>query len=339
MERLVAVFNEVSGLEENQAKTAIYYAMATHKLNEFDWFPVLAFIGAPGTGKSKALDVLGQICYKPYRISCHATMTSVALRDELAAARNRTAIIEECDLYSNRKQLQSYLINRVNKTRTSSVVVKEQVETESGIKKWNTLKKHIFGATVIHDRNSLSDLAAERRSIIITTQFKDGKYIEPSADLKLPKFKLGGVPDYFNSGSALDAWKPLIMVADDLHDYGWLLWVSQQIEEATNELKDGQVFEERLLIFSKVIEAYYDSRLDRLIVKEPILLKSIAERIQGEGLNYISPQVIKKTLRNLGIKVKVYGGSNKIFTSEDELRKIASDIGYSDECLNGQISL
>ncbi len=339
MERLVTVFNEVSGLEENQAKTAIYYAMATHKLNEFDWFPVLAFIGAPGTGKSKALDVLGQLCYKPYRISCHATMTSVALRDELAAARNRTAIIEECDLYSNRKQLQSYLINRVNKTRTSGVVVKEQVETESGIKKWNTLKKHIFGATVIHDRNSLSDLAAERRSIIITTQFKEGKFTEPSTDLKLPKFKLGGVPDYFNSGSALDAWKPLIMVADDLHDYGWLLWVSQQIEEATNELKDGQMFEERLLIFSKVIEAYYDNGLDKLIVKEPLLIKNITERVQGEGMKDISSQVIKKTLVKMGFKAKVYGGNLKLFTSENELRKIASDIGYKDEGLEGQMIL
>jgi hypothetical protein len=330
---LVTIFNKVSGLEENQAKTAIYYAIATHKLDKFSWFPALAFIGAPGTGKSKAIDLLRQLCFKPCPITCHPTMTSVAMRDELAAAINKTAVIEEVDLYSNRKQLQGYLINRVDKIRTSGVAVKEQTETESGLKKWRTHKKRVFGATIIHDRHSIEDMAAESRVIVIATVFKEGDYIEPPK-VSLPDFKLSPAPDYFvSSGRALDTWKPLIMVASGLQDTDWLIWAWQQIEEATNELKDGQIYEEKLAIFSKVIEAYYDNGLDKLIVREPLRLKSVTEALQREGMLYVSPQVIKKTLTAMGFKVQVYGGSNKLFTTEEQLRKVANDIGYQDECL------
>ena len=81
---LVSVFHEVSGLDEYQAKTSIYYTAATHRIERFKWFPVLAFIGLPGTGKSKALDVIAQICCKPNPITCHSAMTSASIRDRTA---------------------------------------------------------------------------------------------------------------------------------------------------------------------------------------------------------------------------------------------------------------
>jgi hypothetical protein len=242
--QLVRIFSDVSGLDENQAKTAIYYSMATHKLRRFDWFPALAFIGAPGTGKSKAIDIIERLCFRPLRITCHATMTAAALRDDMARARNKTALIEEADLYPNRKQLQSYLINRVDRMRTSGLPVKEQVETETGVREWRTHHRYMFGATVIHDRRSLDDMAAESRVIVINTIYKEGEYIEPPKSLSLPKFILGGIPEYFpRSGRALDTWKPLIMVASSVGDTDWLQWANQQIREATDELRDGQACE------------------------------------------------------------------------------------------------
>ncbi|MBN2187381.1 MAG: hypothetical protein JW732_08055 [Dehalococcoidia bacterium] len=49
---LVKLFNDVSGLDENQAKVAIYYAMATNHLSKFGWFPALVLVGALSTGGS-----------------------------------------------------------------------------------------------------------------------------------------------------------------------------------------------------------------------------------------------------------------------------------------------
>ena len=95
------------------------------------------------------------------------------------------------------------------------------------------------------------------------------------------------------------------MAAAGLGDIEWQNWVYLQIEAATNELKDGQMFEEKLAIFSKVIESYFDSGVGRLAVNEPLPLKSVTDKIQGDGLRYISPQVVKKTLINMGLKVQL----------------------------------
>lgn len=334
---VISIFNQVSGLDENQAKTASYYAMATHKVENYTWFPVLDFCGAPGTGKSKSLDIMAQLCYKPFRITCHSTMTPASLRDELVSTKKRaTAIIEEADLYPNRKQLQSYLINRVDRIRTSGLAVKEQVETDTGVKEWKTRHKRAYGATVIHDRNSLDDLAAESRSIIINTTYRQGNYIEPPQGLSLPSFRPDKVPSYFpNGGRALDTWKPLIEVASGIGDDDWLLWAYEQIQDATNSLRDGHIYEEKLAVFAQVIKAYSDNSGLGFMVKEDeglTLQSSVVEPLKRE-IPYISARTVAKVLSKLGLKVIRHGGTNKLFTSVDELKKVAKDIGYEDEVL------
>jgi hypothetical protein len=331
IQEIIQILKQVSGLDDNQAKTAVYYALATHYLSNFDWFPVLDFVGAPGTGKSKAIDVLSQIVYKPHRTSCHATMTPAALRDELVKATDGTAIIEEGDLYPNRKQFQNYIINRVDKIRSSGIVIKEQTEV-NGVKKWATKTYKVFGATIIHDRHLPDDLAAESRMIVIQTVLKPGNFIDPPMNLTLPVIQLGEVPDYFNSGRVLDTWKPLIRVAAGVGDTDWMIWAWDQIEAGIKELKDGQVYEDKLTIFCKVIEFY--SRSGILSVTGPLTLDYlITEPLKKSSMPQITPHLVKKTLTKLGFTVKRVGGMNKLFTSNEEIKKIAQVLSYEDEVL------
>lgn len=334
---LIKVFTDVSGLNINQIKTVIYYAMATHKLKKFNWFPALGIIGPPGTGKSKTIDTAEPLCYKPLRITCHATMTPVALRDELARARNRTAIIEEVDLYPSRKQLQGYLINRVDRVRTSGLAVKEQVESDTGLKTWKTSNKEMYGATIFHDRFSLDDMAADSRVIAINTIFKEGSFLEPPKGLSLPAFKLGSVPDYFAiKGRAFDTWLPLIKVASGLGDDDWLYYAFLQIEKAQDQLKDGHIYEEIQSIFAQVIKAYCGKGGNGLTVncdKGLILQNSVVDPLRQQGMNNINPRTVKNILTKMGLSVVRSGGTNKLFTTKEELIKIAKEIGYEDEAL------
>lgn len=338
VQELAELINKVCGLNINWAKICIYYAMATHRINHYTWFPALCLIGAPGTGKSKCLDIMNKVCNKSFRITCHATMTPATLRDELVSSRKRvTAIIEEADLYPNRKQLQGYIINRVDRVRTSGIPVKEQIETATGIKDWRTHHKKTYGATVVHDRTSLDDLAAESRAIIINTTYKEGSYIDSPDKLSLPSIKTGLVPSYFSTGSrALDTWKPLLEMASGQDDDDWLLWAYEQVEEAINNLRDGHVYEEKQAIFAQVIKAYCENSGLGFLVKPDeglILQSSVVEPLKKE-MPYITPRTVASVLTKMGLKVKRHSGTNKLFTCEDELKKVASDIGYQDEVLN-----
>jgi hypothetical protein len=337
VEQLADLINKVCGLSINWAKVCIYYAMATHRIDNYTWFAVLCFIGPPGTGKSKSLDIMAKVCNKPFRITCHATMTPATLRDELVSSKTRvTAIIEEADLYPNRKQLQGYIINRVDRVRTSGLAVKEQVETDTGVKDWRTHHKKTYGATVVHDRNSLDDLAAESRAIIINTTYKEGNYIDPPDKLSLPVIKTGLVPSYFSTGSrAFDTWKPLLEMASGQNDDDWLVWACEQVQEATDGLRDGHAYEEKQAIFAQVIKAYCENSGFGLVVKPDeglILQHSVFEPLKKE-MPYITPRTVASVLTKMGLKVIRHSGTNKLFTSVDELKRVARDIGYQDEVL------
>jgi len=337
VEQLAELINKVCGLTVNWAKTCIYYALATHYIDKYTWFPALCFIGAPGTGKSKSLDIMARLCNKPFRITCHATMTPATLRDELVSSKKRvTAIVEEADLYPNRKQLQGYIINRVDKARTSGIAVKELVETDAGIQGWKTHHKKAYGATVVHDRNSLDDLAAESRAIVINTTYKEGNYIDPPDKLSLSNIKTGLVPSYFSSGSrAFDTWKPLLEMASGQNDDDWLIWAYEQVEEAIGNLRDGHGYEEKQAVFAQVIKAYCENSGLGLVVKPHeglILQSSVVEPLRKE-MPYITPRTVASVLTRMGLIVKRHSGTNKLFTTVDDLKRVASDIGYQDEVL------
>jgi hypothetical protein len=220
MKELIQLINQVCGLPEEWAKTCIYYTASTYFLTIIDWIIALVLLGKPDTGKSYLLRLLRNLSFQPVPIALDERTTEVSLRNKLIEANQRTAIIEEADLYRNRRALESYIINRVGKF-ASTPSITEQVVKPSGAKDWKTTTHDLFGTTIIHDRNGLTDLAAERRSIIAPLARKPSQTFheiteEEASKIKLvdylPKFHLAPVPDIFQapetSGSALNAYKP-----------------------------------------------------------------------------------------------------------------------------------
>lgn len=131
VEQLADLINQVCGLVVNWGKTCVYYCMATHKLQFIDWMPALQLLAPPGSGKTQLIKLLIRLVYRPYPITCHDRMTSTTLRNMLEKARNRTAIIEEGDLYPNRTEIERYLINRAS-TATSALPFTHQKADSQG---------------------------------------------------------------------------------------------------------------------------------------------------------------------------------------------------------------
>ncbi len=57
-----------SGLNEQQAKTCVFYALATHHIDKFEKFPILVFQGGADTGKSSAMAQAGKMCQNPKEV-------------------------------------------------------------------------------------------------------------------------------------------------------------------------------------------------------------------------------------------------------------------------------
>ncbi|MFC1956412.1 hypothetical protein ACFLWZ_07875, partial [Chloroflexota bacterium] len=282
------------------------------------------------------------LSYKPYKITCHRNMTVAAFRNELTKAKDRTAIIEEGDLYPSRPQLEGFLINRVDRKRTASIPVNERHMSKAGVEVWKTSKLHVPGATILHDRHEFTDLAADRRAITVHIQHKREKtFIKPDEkllkSLSLPAFDYGTIPDIFDApettGSALDAWEPLIRVANSLGDDDWLAWAWDEVVEMGDTLADGQQYELELVAFKGIIKGYNDNN-GMLMVKEPLSLSQVTSFVKKEYDPYIHPKTIATKLRRIGLKnIRNVGGDTKIFTTLDELKKIAKELDYQDDQL------
>ena len=66
IEPYVSALIGASGISRHQAKTCFYYAVATHLLPEqLELMPILAIIGALGTGKSKLMAQLVKMVKQP----------------------------------------------------------------------------------------------------------------------------------------------------------------------------------------------------------------------------------------------------------------------------------
>ena len=340
VDQIAKLINKVCGLSQNWAKTCIYYCMATHHLSIINWMPVLSIVAQKGSGKSQLIRVLKQLCHKPYPISCHSRMTGTALRNELHKAVDSTAVIEEGDLFPRRSTLEGFLISRVSRS-TAELPVTQQKEIKSGMV-WNAAKINIFGATILHDRHEFNDLATERRTIIVPIKRQRGNtFFKPDdAFLKgvsLPSFSYGNIPVIFQAPEIEDApkdtWEPLIRIAESLCDDEWLPWAWDKVTEMGDKLADGQQYELETVAFKGVINGFND-KAGMLVVKEPLSLSAVTNFIKKEYDPFIHPKTVATKLRSMGLKnIRNVGGDTKIFTTLDELKKIAQDINYQDDQL------
>jgi len=158
---LINLIQGVTGLDDNQARTFVYFSMATYGLPSLEIFPILTISGPAGTGKTTLLDVLRQISFKPSIQFINGGIVSRAvLRDSFANRQAQTALIDEGD------EIDEDLLIARNSKRSSTIEV-NRARGEGG---YVPRAADVFGATAIHRRQPYKDPAVLSRSIVITTK-------------------------------------------------------------------------------------------------------------------------------------------------------------------------
>ena len=87
----LAAIKKVSNWSDEAAKTLLYYAIATHGLEELSVFPILVVEGVPGSGKSTTMELMWHMVSKPVWLPTKPT--EATLRDKFG--NNTTAFGDE----------------------------------------------------------------------------------------------------------------------------------------------------------------------------------------------------------------------------------------------------
>lgn len=337
MERIrpyLEALTKVSNLNENQAKTLIYYCIMTWS-DEPKIRPLIDLHGESGTGKNNIMHQLMPWCRGRKWINA-SNKTPAQLRDDLADV--TTAFIEEADKTADPKRCESWYQCRYEDTG-KGITYKKQKETKKGYIASPEETHNHFGYTIMHTQNAFERIELDRRIITISLTKDMTKKYAPTEGLT-PEYiiKINSEVDWdaeipqTASNSAWDAWLPLMKVATYLKDEQFLKYATEQVARKSEEDELTKVFEPKGVILSE-IAPLYRACLTGDAKRIPITDIRAAVQIRGYFFN---EKQITKTAKELGFNV-VYP-HNKAYIKvecEAQLEAIMEKAGISEKLRDG----
>ena len=139
---------------------ATYYALFTWLYDSYNELPYLRFRGDYGTGKTRALLVIGSLCNKPIFASACSTISPIfRLIDATAGG---TLVLDEADfLFSDEK---AEIVKILNNGNVKGLPVLRTEITPS--KEFNPTAYRVYGPKMIATRGYYADAALESRFIV-----------------------------------------------------------------------------------------------------------------------------------------------------------------------------
>ena len=300
-----AFIHSYADLTDSFEEIAGYFVLLTWIYDAFSEVPYLRFKGDFGSGKSRCLQTIGSLCYKPMFAS-GASTTSPLFR--LIDAFQGTLVIDESDFRFSDERAD--IIKILNNGNAAGFPVLRSEATPS--KEFNPTAFNVFGPKIIATRKSFDDPALESRCI---TEMMSG--LAPRADipLSLPRrfhdeatalrnqllvyrFRNRGTArslddsrDPLVEARITQVFAPLLSVADDVG--------ARERIRVLARGKSGVLAAERsATLEAQLLDIMFHMRRDLV----PLAVKEIAERFNGQfGSDYqrpITPRWIGAQLRN-----------------------------------------
>lgn len=300
-----------SGITKEQAKTCLYYAVATYLIPDtLKRIPLLLIHGSHGTGKTSLLNQMVKMVNKPKKITAK---TFATLRDSLN--NTTTALIDEGD-----QIIEELLINRYD-VKTSSVVHNMPL----GNNMFRRTKANIFGATIIVRRTPFQDPALTSRSIIIKTQYRPGEYkIKPFKKARAALSDIAEDIELNNKTSdrIRDNWMPLQAVAESLNDDGWLEYSNKEIEKSSKSFIGGQKYEPEQALLIVLRE---NMTSEGSSVANDVELSVIRNELKMVFDIHMKNSQIEAVCRDLGFIIRVHRGYPRVKANVKRLKRLLKE--------------
>ncbi len=169
-------FDQYLDLSPEFRSAAIWYVLLTWVYDSFNELPYLRFRGDFGTGKTRALSVIGSLCYKAFFASGAATVSPIF--HTLDHFRG-TLIIDEADFRFSDEQ--SDIVKILNQGNVRGFpVLRTSMNRE---RDFEPIAFHVYGPKLIAMRHSFEDEALESRCL---TEAMGNRSIRSEIPLNLP---------------------------------------------------------------------------------------------------------------------------------------------------------
>ncbi len=156
-------------------KTALYYILLSWLYDAFNELPYIRLQGDYGTGKTRALLVLGAIAYKPFFASGASTVSP--LFHTLDAFRG-TLIFDEADFRLSDEKAE--VVKILNNGNVRGIPVLRTMMNQR--REFNPQAFHVFGPKIVATRGSYEDRALESRFL---TEVMGGQPLRPGIPINL----------------------------------------------------------------------------------------------------------------------------------------------------------
>ena len=324
---LLKLVQASNGLDEQGARTVVYYAIATYGLVHIDKFPILTIWGPAGTGKTTLLEVIQLLASKTIKPLIDGKASRAALRDTLWT--ETTALIDEADDVD-----EGLLISRYSR-KSSNMPIKRP-----GSHGWTDQMLNVFGATVLHRRKPFKDPAVLSRSILVRTKKTkvDVYHSDKFAPFAPILMAIADLVDWDNIGELggdriADTWSPLLAVDSLLCGKDWRCYADKEMEAARANLELGHEMEPSQAVFLALLS----KATSEGTVAERVRISDISKSLQDE--QELNSWQVGSTLRALGFKTKNVGGNQYVYTGgKDNMKIIGRELGVEDEWLEEEES-
>jgi hypothetical protein len=163
-------------LSDGFEEVASWYVLLTWIYDSFNELPYLRLKGDFGSGKSRCLQVIGSLCYKPMFVSGASTVSPMF---RIIDAFRGTLILDESDFrYSDEKAEIVKILNNGN--AAGFPVLRSEI---TPTKEFNPRAFSVYGPKIIASRSAFDDRALESRCI---TETMSGLPPRPEIPLTLP---------------------------------------------------------------------------------------------------------------------------------------------------------
>ena len=159
-------------VSEEYATVSGVYVLMTWLYDQFDVIPYLRVIGDLGTGKSRFIKSVGEICYKPMIIGASATLAAIFRTLDIM---NGTLVFDEADFRSSESWNEIVKILNSGHSSGCPVIRMEAKSTGDG---FNIKTFNVFGPKILASRERFRDEALESRCLSYT--------LFPQTKLKVP---------------------------------------------------------------------------------------------------------------------------------------------------------